>query len=63
VIVAVCLLAGTALLSAHLAAFVAARRRGSREAVLMALIMDATSWWSTGRRGQPPWRRGRAGFP
>jgi diguanylate cyclase (GGDEF)-like protein len=39
-------LTATALLSAQLAAYMAARSRGSPNAVFMAAIMAATAWWS-----------------
>ncbi|HTP60181.1 MAG TPA: histidine kinase N-terminal 7TM domain-containing protein, partial [Spirochaetia bacterium] len=46
------LLAATALLSAQLAAYVGFRSHGSRDAVLMALTMAATAWWSAGNAAE-----------
>jgi len=46
------LLSATALLSAQLAAYVGVRSRGSRDAVLMALTMAATAWWSAGNAAE-----------
>ncbi len=40
------ILAATALLSGQLTAYMAFRSRGSRSAVVMALIMGATAWWA-----------------
>jgi diguanylate cyclase (GGDEF)-like protein len=42
------ILAATALLSAQLAAYMAARSRGSRNGAYMAAIMGATAWWAAG---------------
>jgi diguanylate cyclase (GGDEF)-like protein len=40
------ILAATALLSGQLTVYMAFRSRGSRSAVVMALIMGATAWWA-----------------
>jgi diguanylate cyclase (GGDEF)-like protein len=45
-ILVVGILAATALLSGQLTAYLAIRSRGSRSAVVMALIMGATAWWA-----------------
>ncbi len=45
-------LAATALLSAQLAAYMAARSRGSANAVFMAAIMAATAWWAAGNAAE-----------
>ena len=39
-------LAATALLSTQLTAYLAVRARGSRSAVIMAVLMGATAWWA-----------------
>jgi diguanylate cyclase (GGDEF)-like protein len=46
------ILAATALLSGRLTAYMAARSRGSRSALTMALIMGATAWWAAGNAAE-----------
>ena len=46
------ILAATALLSGQLTAYMAARSRGSRSALAMALIMGATAWWAAGNAAE-----------
>jgi hypothetical protein len=40
------ILAGTALLSGQLTAYMAIRSRGSRSALAMVFVMGATAWWA-----------------
>ena len=45
-VLVVCILAGTALLSGQLTAYLALRSRGSRSARILSLNMGATAWWA-----------------